>query len=861
MEANAPRPFDLVWENLRKIGAVPISEYLSRQDAVPITGHLSKEEASAHHVDVPANLEFNPSTSLIHPKDSEQLIIPASTSFTDQTGYMTQLERTFRSAHPDHSLADALRFEISQRSGDPNGIQCILVITRPEGAFRAYKSEACHSQEHAAEMQAAQVAVEKGAVDFILHGDSKVKESKTETGKLATPQDIQPVEGGVEDGEIDDSVSRQATPTRQDEVATRPESTSAEELEPVKDPRVLEIENACKQHWPENLPPDWVFFCTENEEINSRRWGAALRVHLAVPRVYASDMIYHTAHEAQATCAQLAIDQKVFHLIKDTASNIAIPQTVAVKQKPPPKPTGAVSLQAWFDALPRPLPKFFDTKTVSGIGAISLLNEWVTKARGARLKLQYFWPTEPTQGLFGCVLRVDRPKECRAYLVDPIFVKRGDAKTAVCLLAMINGVGEYIRTAGIEVENKITPRLRALAHSQIFPMLGQKGAGDSYIWTFQIDRDAFGCTLTVGLGSEEHRYVAEPEYRTKADAKVAAALVAAELGLPELLRFRGEPLPPGYRTFWETAQGQQNGTTIHAKSQKPQKRKKIEGDIEHAMEAESKRARKRMRTKAPKEAEGAAQQQGGTSGGSVESSKTTTAGPSSLPPSGALVSEKALGKRSAIATTAPKEAEGATQQQGGVSGGSVESSKTTATGPPPLPSSGALVNEKVPGKRSAIASSSSTSISGGVALGTVTKPQPKAVPLSYERLPPSSTSHTPIHPLPRPPPPPSSGHNLPQRPLPLPYDYVSPPAPQHAFPGFGAAYPQYYPFPTQLSPHLHAPLPPHPMHPMAPPSLYSREGGYMAPPRGEASRSTRPLMPRPFDRQLGDMVQPRKRHS
>lgn len=47
------------------------------------------------------------------------------------------------------------------------------------------------------------------------------------------------------------------------------------------------------------------------------------------------------------------------------------------------------------------------------------------------------------------------------------------------------------------------------------------------------------------------QYKVESEYRTKADAKVAVACLAAEKGVFELLRFRGESPPADYKYFWE----------------------------------------------------------------------------------------------------------------------------------------------------------------------------------------------------------------------------------------------------------------------------------------------------------------------
>jgi hypothetical protein len=74
----------------------------------------------------------------------------------------------------------------------------------------------------------------------------------------------------------------------------------------------------------------------------------------------------------------------------------------------------------------------------------------------------------------GCLLRLERPKETKSYLVDARFSKRADAKAAVCLQAMSQGVGSYIRSVGEEVENKVTPSMRKWANEQIFPILGSE---------------------------------------------------------------------------------------------------------------------------------------------------------------------------------------------------------------------------------------------------------------------------------------------------------------------------------------------------------------------------------------------------
>jgi len=71
----------------------------------------------------------------------------------------------------------------------------------------------------------------------------------------------------------------------------------------------------------------------------------------------------------------------------------------------------------------------------------------------------------------GCFLRLDRPGEYRAYLVDPRFPKRADAKAAVCLRALSHGVGDYVRAIGKAVESKVTPLMKSWANDQVYPIL------------------------------------------------------------------------------------------------------------------------------------------------------------------------------------------------------------------------------------------------------------------------------------------------------------------------------------------------------------------------------------------------------
>lgn len=181
----------------------------------------------------------------------------------------------------------------------------------------------------------------------------------------------------------------------------------------------------------------------------------------------------------------------------------------------------------------------------------------------------------------GCLLRIERPQESRSYLVDARFSKRTDAKAAVCLQAIFQGVGDYIRSVTREMVDKITPTMKRWANDMIFPTLGSEchkiEPGMHPRYDFQKEKDgkeiycdisaampdacilciAYGCTVTLELKKfptpdETKTYSVSTDYRSKADAKIAVACLAAEQGAIEFLRFRGGPLPSGYQTFHST---------------------------------------------------------------------------------------------------------------------------------------------------------------------------------------------------------------------------------------------------------------------------------------------------------------------
>lgn len=93
----------------------------------------------------------------------------------------------------------------------------------------------------------------------------------------------------------------------------------------------------------------------------------------------------------------------------------------------------------------------------------------------------------------GCLLRIERPDETRTYFVDPQFPKRADARSAVCLLAMSQGVGDYIRGLKEEAENKLPEHKRKLANEKLLQILASECAkvrpGNRISFVFVQERD------------------------------------------------------------------------------------------------------------------------------------------------------------------------------------------------------------------------------------------------------------------------------------------------------------------------------------------------------------------------------------
>lgn len=557
--------FDQVSRNLASIGCIPLSDYLCGSQSISAPAPPAPQEI----LSTPRNTSIErpqPSTPAIT-KTSVDTLSANATSRLHQTS-----QRIFGSIEP-------LNFEFIEEAGQRSK-KCILTISRPNGSTRSYATDPVYSRKSDAKSAAATLAIEMGALNFITHGD---------------PEELK-LKRGLVLASINSSQNRERT--RADiEITNDPDGNNA----------IEQIETCCTEWRGGSIAPRWVALL---EPKVGHTQGCALRIELSphVIKVYASDTIYSTYNEAKVACAEAALREGVLEFIKHGNGQLrpASPQlysppsssginSVSANKQPP------LTLQAFYESLPRPFPEPLESKDANEFSAPGYMNTLVQNARGGKLTTTFIFTSDGTPGLHGCFLRLDRPTEYRAYLVDPRFPKRSDAKAAVCLQALSHGAGEYMRAIGKAVEARVTPLMKTWVNDQVYPVLlseYNKVRSRHPTFTYEKEKDAFGCTMMLHLAAdptpEQTRiWTVSNDYRNKADAKVAVICTAIEQGAMEFIRFRGEPPPPGYttpyslQTFDPESSQKSNGKRKmvedthsqgeHEKPAKRQKKTKLEG--------------------------------------------------------------------------------------------------------------------------------------------------------------------------------------------------------------------------------------------------------------------------------------------
>ncbi|KAI6001819.1 hypothetical protein EDD15DRAFT_2227665 [Pisolithus albus] len=492
---------DAVFQELTELGAVSLHRYL-QGDTDVYSGMPST-----------TNLPSYPSTtpSINYPRHDAVSRLNAT------------CQRVFGNTDP-------LRYEFVEENG-PKSKQCILTIVRNDGTQRSYTTQPIFSKKAEAKAEVSKIAIEIGALEFLMFGETKERK-----GPRNSPA-----------SSASDGLSAGAS--------------SSAQVQPAEKSSVDVIESCCIEWRAERVSPRWIAL---TEPKLGLKHGCALLIKLSshLDRVYMSEPTFDTYDEARDACAKAAISEGVLHFIKHGDGRV---RPLSPRQSPSPlldvknKHSGhcklPLTLQNFFDTLPRPFPEALDTNDAYKINAPTWLSSLIQNSKGGKLAMTFNFISGTTPGLHGCLLRIDRPGTYKAYLVDAEFSKRADAKAAVCLQAMSRGIGEYIRSIVSSVESKLTSQMRSFSHNYIYPTLQSElskiESGLYPHFEFDKERDAVGATLFVRLSGsstpeQSRKYVAPCEYRSKSDAKAAVIALAAEQGVIEFVRFRGRPPPPGY---------------------------------------------------------------------------------------------------------------------------------------------------------------------------------------------------------------------------------------------------------------------------------------------------------------------------
>jgi hypothetical protein len=135
----------------------------------------------------------------------------------------------------------------------------------------------------------------------------------------------------------------------------------------------------------------------------STEYGCALQIKLSLHlfRVCSVDVAYPTFEAAKATCAADAIAEGILDFIKFGNGQTAPAERRLFQQDDDavsaPSPI-ALTLQGFFEALPRPLPEPIDDKPVAQINAPGWLNGLLQSARGAKFEHKFIWTTDTKLG-------------------------------------------------------------------------------------------------------------------------------------------------------------------------------------------------------------------------------------------------------------------------------------------------------------------------------------------------------------------------------------------------------------------------------------------------------------------------------
>ncbi|KAF8530070.1 hypothetical protein BU17DRAFT_78612 [Hysterangium stoloniferum] len=521
----APSPFNQTTTNLLRLGSLTMDKF-SQDPSEELDGF-----------DIPLVDPANPNSSAYYSGDKtmgglddDEPQIP-NISPTESVRYLRDLtQRVF-----GITKHESLKFDIIEELGG-NRMSCILTITRPNGVSRSYRTKPEFSRRTEAKVAAATSAIKLGCVNFIKNGD--------ESGRPKRGILLAKLDAGSKKEEGDGAAGN-PDPANGESGATT-----------IPDTAVVDLENACTEWRAGTVSPQWVYF---HEPKVTNAYGCAVKISLSphIQRTY-SVLIsneYHKKSLAKAACAKLAIVQGALDFIKHgdgLERPVIAPMGVALNPDPSPFPisNSAMTSQAFYASLPKPMPEQIPIKANGEINGLGWLNSMVQITKGSRMTISFHWHTDTKLGLHGCLLRLSRPDApSQSYMVDAVFSKRGDAKVAVCIYACSQGLGQWIREVAAEIDARVTPAMRRRFTEEIFPAvehsLNRIRHGLRPRFDFESDLATYNCVMTIDLSDGDDRslrrqWSVPTAYKTKLDARIAVLCSAVDKGLMDFIKYRGK---------------------------------------------------------------------------------------------------------------------------------------------------------------------------------------------------------------------------------------------------------------------------------------------------------------------------------
>ncbi|KIY49954.1 hypothetical protein FISHEDRAFT_72182 [Fistulina hepatica ATCC 64428] len=294
---------------------------------------------------------------------------------------------------------------------------------------------------------------------------------------------------------------------------------------------VRKIEDVCQDA---KVKLEWFFYSDKNSSSDKSGYGAALlvRVNNSCMRAYSTAPCYPDRAVAQKECASLGVSDGILEWVHEIGSD---PATSLLQ---PDDAIQGTSVQEFFDSLPRLFPDGVTARSAHEANAINRVDK-LMKRHGV---IAHFYPLRGQKSLHGSVLRLEcTPSDHKSYIVPPVFPNRGDAKTAVYLLAMSQGVVDYIRKLGHTGAKLSVNVYTKGAHvmEQLEVECSNLSPSNKPIYTVSKTGEAFSAELQINLSTTDipdiQKFSVAAEYRSADDARRAVALHAAESGILELL--------------------------------------------------------------------------------------------------------------------------------------------------------------------------------------------------------------------------------------------------------------------------------------------------------------------------------------